>query len=337
MKASMLRWWLFSSLVGSTLVFAESTVVKVATVAPDNTPWSENLKKLKERVDKGSQGRLRLKTFLGGALGDENATASETMRGAIQIWGGTTGALASLVPELAMFELPYLFRNEKEADYIIDEVLYDDFNKLLEKRGLKILMWAENGYRSFGTTFGPVKTPASLKGKKMRSQESSVHLDMYRAFGAAPVPIAVTEVLPALQTKLVDGFDNTPLFTFAASWYQGVKHYSLTEAIYQPGLVVANKAWFDKLSVEDQQVLMSDSRSHAKTGREGVREIAPLLIENFKAAGIEVHTLTDAEKMEFAKLAEKTHAAWLAGKGKSAAPFYKKAQAALLAFRGGKK
>lgn len=321
----------------STVAFAEPQVVKVATVAPDNTPWADHLKSLKEKIDKNSSGRLKLKAYLGGGLGDETTTASETKRGAIQIWGGSTGALATLVPELAMFELPYFFRNEQEADYIIDEILFDDFNKLLEKRGFKVLFWAENGYRSFGTTFGPVKSPAALKGKKMRSQESDVHLEMYRAFGASPVPISVTEVLPALQTKLVDGFDNTPLFTFAASWYQGVKHYTLTEAIYQPGLVVANKEWFDKLHPDDQKLFLTDQKATAARGRKSVRELAPFLIENFKNAGIEVHTVSDAEKAEYSKLAEPTHEKWVKGQGKLAAPLFKKAKTALVAYRAGKK
>ncbi|MBI3181597.1 MAG: TRAP transporter substrate-binding protein [Myxococcales bacterium] len=312
---------------------AGETVAKIATVAPDGTPWAEQLRAYKNKVEKGSEGRIKVKPYLGGALGDENVTASETKRGAIQIWGGSTGALATMVPELALFELPYLFRSEKEADYVIDEVLFEDMKKVLAARGFTVLFWAENGYRSFGTAFGPVKTPEAMKGKKMRSQESEVHIEMYRALGASPVPIAVTEVLSSLQTKVVDGFDNTPLFTFAASWHQGIKHYSLTEAIYQPGIVVANKAWFDSLSPEDQKLLSADAKQEAATGRAGVRELAPLLIENFKNAGIAVHTLTPEDKAAFAKLTEPGHDKWIQGKGKSAAPMLKRAKAALAEYR----
>lgn len=313
--------------------FAQEVVVKMATVAPDGTPWAEQLKTFKARIEEGSGKRLRLKTFLGGALGDENVTAQETKRGAIQVWGGSTGALASVVPELNLFELPYLFRSYAEADHIIDDVLGADMAKVIEARGLKLLFWAENGFRSMGTTYGPVTQPEHLKGKKMRSQESDAHLEMYRALGASPVPIAVTEVLSALQTGVVDGFDQTPLFTFAASWHKGIQHYSLTESIYQPGAVVANKAWFDALKPEEQQLLTQNAKQEAATGRKGVRDLAPLLVENFKNDKIAVHTLTEAQKDAFAKRCEPVHAKWAAGKGKAAAPMLKKAKAALALLR----
>ncbi len=321
---------------GASARAAEPVTAKIATVAPDGTPWAEQLKNLRTRVEAGTQGRVKIKPFLGGALGDENVTANECKRGAIPLWGGSTGALASIVPELALLELPYLFRNEAEADHVLDEVLVEDFKKVLSARGFTFLFWAENGYRSFGSTFGPITEPGHLKGKKMRSQENDAHIEMYRALGALPVPIAVTEVLSALQTGVVDGFDNTPLFTFAASWHKGIKHYSLTEAIYQPGIVVANKAWFDKLSPEDQKTLIGDQHGEAVTGRKGVRELAPLLVENFRADKIQVHTVSPEQKAVFAKLCEPVHQKWVKGKGKSAAPMLKKAQAALQKLRGAK-
>lgn len=311
----------------------EPQLIKVATVAPDGTPWSEQMKSLKARVDAAGKGAVKLKPFLGGALGDENATASECKRGSIQVWGGSTGSLANVVPELGLFELPYLFRTYAEADHVIDKVLAVEMEKALESKGLKLLFWAENGFRSFGTSFGPVKTPDALKGKKMRSQTNEAHLEMYRALGASPVPIEVTEVLSSLQTGVVDGFDNTPLFTFAASWHKGIKHYSLTEAIYQPGIVVANKEWFDKQAKDVQAALVADAAGEAVRGRRGVRELAPLLLENFKNEKIGLHQLTADEKMAFAKLCEPTHDKWASGKTKAAAPLLKKAKAALAELR----
>ena len=325
--------------VASRAAFAsgKAPVAKLATVAPDGTPWSQQLADFKVRVEKIAGDRIKVESYIGGVLGDENVTASETKRGAIQIWGGSTGALATIVPELALFEMPYLFRTPAEADHVMDEVLFDDVKKLLASRGLTLIFWAENGYRSFGTKFGPVKKAADFKGKKMRSQESEVHIEMYRALGALPVPMAVTEVLSNLQTGVVDGFDNTPLFTFAASWHQGISHYTLAEAIYQPGIVVANKAWFDKLPADIQKAFLEDQHGEAKRGREAVRMIGPELVANFESNGIKVHTLTDAEKDAMAKACEPAHDKWLAAKGKSAAPMVKKAKDALAAFRAKKK
>ena len=135
----------------------------------------------------------------------------------------------------------------------------------------------------------------------MRSQESLVHLETYRALGALPQPIAVTEVLPALQTGVVDGFDNTPLYTFAASWHLAIKHFTLSEHIYQPGAVLVSKKEFDKLPADLQQILTADMDGISKEGRTAVREMAPLLLENFASAKIPVYQPSAAERAAFVK------------------------------------
>ena len=120
----------------------------------------------------------------------------------------------------------------------------------------------------------------------MRSQESLVHLETYRALGALPQPIAVTEVLPALQTGVVDGFDNTPLYTFAASWHLAIKHFTLSEHIYQPGAVLVSKKEFDKLPADLQKVLTADLDDITRKGRDGGARDGP-------AAGGELHQRQD--------------------------------------------
>jgi tripartite ATP-independent transporter DctP family solute receptor len=317
---------------------AEDVVtLKLATVAPDGTPWAEQLQQYKARVEKESGGKIKVKAFLGGTLGDENSTVAETRRGTIGMWGGSTAALGSVVPELQVLELPYLFQSGAEADYILDEVLHEDLRKLLADRGYVLAFWAENGYRSYGSKFGCIKTPADVKGRKMRSQESSVHLDTYRSIGESPVPIPVTEVLTGLQTGVVDGFDNTPLFAFAASWYQGVKFYSVTDHIYQPAAVLISKKVFDGVSPELQKILVGDSKKQAIDGRVGVRALTPYLLENFSAAKVQVCKLSDAEKAEFAKATLPVHKVFVEGEGKSAAALYQKAKKALDELRAKKK
>jgi tripartite ATP-independent transporter DctP family solute receptor len=275
--------------------------LKLATIAPEGTPWAEQVTQYKAQVEATARGRLRIKPFLGGALGDENQTVAECRRGALPLWGGTTGALATSVPEISLLELPYLLRNSDEADHILDKVLLEALRQRLAERGFVLVLWAENGFRSFGTKWGPVRAPADLKGHKMRSQESLVHLETYRALGALPQPIAVTEVLPALQTGVVDGFDNTPLYTFAASWHLAIKHFTLTEHVYQPAAVLASKREFDRLPADLQKALTTDLQALTAQGRASVREMNPLLIQNFASAKIPVYTPSAAERAVFAR------------------------------------
>jgi tripartite ATP-independent transporter DctP family solute receptor len=285
---------------------AEITL-KFATVAPDSTPWSKHVDRLKKRVKEETGGRVRVKAYLGGALGDENATASRCRKGAIAGWAGTFEALASIVPELAVFGLPYLFPDEKRADDILDNHIKADLVKALDKAGFVLLFFSENGYRSIGSNFGFIKSTADLKGKKMRSQQGDVHTNTWRALGASPQPIAVTEAMTALQTGVVDGFDNTPLFTFAASWYQAITHFTLTQHSYQPAVAVMSKVVWETLDAATQTALVGDLAAESAWGRKKVRAIKQDLIDNFSALGIQLHTSTASETEAFRKATAPTH------------------------------
>jgi TRAP-type C4-dicarboxylate transport system substrate-binding protein len=237
-------------------------------------------------------GRVKVKVKLGGMLGDENEMVTKCQRGQIQAVGASTGALASQVPELHLVELPYLFRTFEEADNVIDNVLTPAYEGHFKKRGLILGFWSENGYRHFGTRDKVIKTLADLKGKKMRSQESPVHLAMYKAFGASAMPIPTTEVPQALATGNVDGFDQSALYALATSWTKSVKYFTVSEHIYQPAAIVYNAEWFGKLPPDLQKLVVDEGRALQVKGRKAVREIFPELLEIMKNDGIEVYTMT---------------------------------------------
>ncbi len=291
---------IFAFIIGSTnMVQAEVYTMTVATVAPADSPWSALLTMYKENVEKKTAGKVKVKIMLGGALGDENEAVTKCSRGQIQAVAASTGALGSKIPELNVVELPFLFRTAEEADRVIDNVLTPEFEKIFKQRGLILGFWSENGYRNFGTRDKAVHSPADLKGKKMRSQESQVHMMMYKAFGAAAVPIPTTEVPQALATKNVDGFDQALLYTIAAGWQQSIKFMTISEHIYQPAAVAYNAAWYDKLPTDIQKILIEEGRSVQGKGRKAVRKIIPELKEILKAEKITVVELTAQEKKVF--------------------------------------
>jgi tripartite ATP-independent transporter DctP family solute receptor len=282
---------------------AQEIVVKLGTAAPEDTPWHKQLLRLKARFDKESAGKVKLKLFMGSVKGGEDAMARQVAQGALQAAGLSTGALAILVPELDVFELPYRFASSEEADRVLDDPeVFEAVQKLFRKKGLEPYIWSENGWRNFATKGKAIKSPADVKGLKMRAQENRVHIENYKALGASPVPIAIPEVLSALQTGVVDGFDNTPLFAFAASWYQGVKQWTISDHIYQPALVVYNKAWFDSQPEDVRKLLVSNREDERDYGRKAVRKLTEPLLKNLAESGITVSKLSDAEKAEFAKV-----------------------------------
>ena len=278
--------------------------MKIATVAPEGTPWEKQLRKMRSYVQENTGGRVRVKMFMGGALGGEKALVRRTSQGSIQVFGGSTAALGSMVPELNVIEAPYLFENTTQADRALDsDGVLAIVRAAVERRNFKFGFWAENGFRSWFTKDRPIRTPADLRGLRMRSQEAHAHLMAYRAFGATPVPIDVTNVLTSLQTNVVDGFDNTPLFAFATSWYQAAQHLNVSQHSYQPGIIVYSKRWFDGLPADIQQVLQNVPTNLVTEGRRNVRRMDPILIRNLGNAGITVHEPSASERQAFAQVA----------------------------------
>jgi len=281
----------------------EPIVMKIATVAPPNTPWDALLKEYKKKVEAASGGRIKVKIYLGGTLGDENETVLKCKRGQIQAVGASTGAIASQVPELNVVEIPYLFRTFKEADDVIDNVLSPALEPIFKEYGLILGFWSENGFRHFGTKDKFVKSPADLKGKKMRSQESAVHLQMYKDLGGSPVPVPTTEALTALQNGTVDGFDQALLYMLAASWHTTVKYITLSSHIYQPAIIIFNKDWFEKLPPDLQKILLDEGRAIQAKGRTAVRALNKKLIKVLEDAKVGIYQLTAAERSGFEKAA----------------------------------
>ncbi len=286
------------------------------TVAPTGTPWSDQLASIKKQIEAESAGKVKVKLFLGGALGSEIEMIQDVQRGErLQGGGFSTGAVGSAldVPVLQMVELPYLFKDEAQADAILDDVLYEPTKKALEEKGITFYCWTENGWRSFATKGDSAPTsPEELTKYKMRSQESPVHLNMYKALGVQAVAKPVSEVIPSLNTGIVSGFDNTPLFSLAAGWIEPVTHYTLSRHIYQPAAVMYSKKFTDSLPADLQKIVLANHKEEAKKGRAAVRQLEGELLETIGAMGKEVVTLTDDQQKAFRKAVRaNTHAAFL--------------------------
>ena len=273
------------------------------TVAPEGTPWADHLQATKARIERESNGEIQVRIFLGGSLGSEVEMVEDIIAGQrLQGGGISTAAIAqgANIPLLMMPELPYLFRNFDEVDAVLDEVLWDPVSEQLSNNGLILGAWAENGWRNFATS-GPASTPEELSQYKMRSQESPVHLAMYEAFGVQAVAKPVSEVLPALNTGIVDGFDNTPLFSLAAGWIGPVSHYTLSEHIYQPAAIIYSQSFLDSLTPELRAIVLGDPQAESIQGRVGVRELQRELVSSIAESGKVVTELTDEQRRVFAR------------------------------------
>jgi TRAP-type C4-dicarboxylate transport system substrate-binding protein len=276
-------------------------ILEIGTVVPGGSPWALQLKRLKEYVEKETGGRVKVKLRLGGS--NERSLARRTQMGSKQGFAGSVGGLSSIVREVNVLEAPYVFDTVEQADKALDDPeVRKQVRAILKKQKLVFALWGENGFRSYFSR-RTIRSPDDMKGVRYRSQEAVAHVEAYKAIGASPVTIDVANTMTSLQTGVVDGFDNTPLFAMATTWYQGLedgeRHLFQSRHSYQPGIVVYSKKWFDTLPPDIQKILLNVPEDLTVWGREQVRQMEPVLLKNLVRYGYEIHEPSAAELQKF--------------------------------------
>lgn len=284
---------------------AEVTRVKLGTMAPEGSPWIITLENMSKELQASTGGQFKWQIFPGGQLGDEIQMAESAQYGSIECAGISTGALANLLPSLQVFELPFFWESREEAYYVIDHYFRDYFAKELAKVDLVLLGWSENGWRHFyvkGNT--RVRTPSDLQGRKMRSQESDVHIKFWKALGVNPIPLPTTEIYTALERGIIDGGDNTLVLIMAAGWAEVIQSVTLSGHMYQPAVLACNKGWWDTVPDQHKQAFYAAMRKTEGEMRAALLDAEKELVDVFKQMGREVVELTPAERDTFRKLTQ---------------------------------
>ncbi len=282
--------------------------IRFGTLAPDDTPWSEVLMDFKSKVEADSAGKIKVKVFLNGALGDERAMLQKMRYNQLTGGGFSTGGISTVVPELQILELPFLFRDDAEADFVMDSVIRPELEAAMERKGLKLFVWAVNGWLDFGGP-KPIKSTADLASCKVVMQESKVQLAMYEAMGVSATPLPIPEILGGLQTGMVNAYSGSPVFSTAAQWFAHTKAWVDSNHIYQPAAVVFNKRFWDSLEPELQTLIEGYAGDLQKDARAAVRGLDDELLQGFAENGIAVSSWTDAERSAFRTASWASHQA----------------------------
>lgn len=265
---------------------ADDIQLKVASIAPPSTPWAKMVQRIKKTFKKEVPTGLKIKTYLGGALGGEKDLVQRCLSGGLGMIGVTSAAIATVVPELNVLELPYLWTSEKQVDNALAGPLGESLKKALVKKGFVLYVWAENGFRHFATKDRFIHEIKDLRGLSMRAQPSYVHTSMYKAFGAVANPMPAPEVPGALSSGVVKGYDNSLLYAYATQWYSNIKYLTLSQHIYQPAVIVFCKKVYDKLTPDMQAKMMAKADKIEKAGRAMVRSGNRAALQQHKAKGV---------------------------------------------------
>jgi tripartite ATP-independent transporter DctP family solute receptor len=253
-----------------------------------------------KEVEKRTGGRYKVQNFYSGALGAERESIEAVQLGTLDLTMTSTGPVPNFVPEVAILDIPFLFKDYAQARGTLDGPIGQDMLGKFQSKGIVALAWGENGFRHMTNNKRAVNAPDDLKGLKMRTMENPVHMQAYKAFGIIPTPMAFTEVFTALQQGTVDGQENPLSVISAAKFSQVQKHITLTGHVYSPALILINKGKFDKLSAADKQAFAEAAKEAVKANRARIDEDEKRVVAELKAQGMTVVEVVDKGKFQTA-------------------------------------
>ncbi|OSQ37414.1 TRAP transporter substrate-binding protein [Thalassospira mesophila] len=213
------------------------------------------MQKFKEAVETKTDGALTIDLFPDMQLGGAQENVDQTRSGAI--FGTWIGAayLSRTVPELEAISMPFTYPDRATAFRVIDGEVGTIVDQKLSDKGFKVLGWMELGPRNITNNVRPIKTVDDLKGLKIRLQPNQTHLDSFRAIGASPVSMGISEVYSALQQGVLDGEENPYSIIKTRRFDEVQKYLSDSNHVFDFITIVANKKAFDKLDPKDQSIL----------------------------------------------------------------------------------
>jgi len=274
--------------------FAERTI-KFTNGVNEDHPVGLGVKKMQEVLAARTGGKLKIAAFWGGAAGGDLQATQALRAGTQEMVCTSSSPLVGIVKELGVFDLPFLFQNEKEADAVLDGPAGEYFNKKLEAAGLVNLAYWENGFRNLTNNKRPVAKVEDFEGVKVRVMQNNIFLDSFKTLGTNAVPMSFGEVFTALETHTIDGQEN-PFVTIETSKFSEVQKYlSVTRHAYTPFLVLYSKKLWDQLKPEEQAVLREAAKEGQKVEREANRALNAKSLDNLKKT-MAVNEVTPAEQ-----------------------------------------
>jgi TRAP-type transport system periplasmic protein len=258
-------------------------------------PMGNGLAKMGACTLEKTGGKMKIQPFWDGALGNDLTATQSVRSGSLEMVLTSTAPIAAVVPELGVFDLPFLFNNEQEADKVLDGKAGDYFTAKMPAAGVINLAWWENGFRHTTNSKRPITRAEDFDGVKMRVMQNNIFIDTFKTLGSNAVPMAFSEVYSALETKTVDGQENPFNNIENMKFYEVQKFLTLTKHAYSPTLVLFSKKTWDVLSAQEQAVL----KECAAQGRDEQRKVSRMKsdqsIANLKSKGMLVNEISPVE------------------------------------------
>lgn len=266
--------------------------IKIASLAPKGSSWMKSFEKTNRDIQAATNGEVALKIYGGGVMGDEGAMVRKMRTGQLDGAAVTNVGLGDIAAELLVLQLPLTFKNYKELDYVRDKMT-PTFEKILAEKGFVLLHWGDVGFNYvFSNT--PVGAPDDIKKTKMWVWDADpISKAVMEVAGVNGVLMGVPDVLPSLQTGVIDAFSNSPYGAVALQWQTKAKYVlNLKLAMVIGGLVVSKKTW-DKIPAEHQAAIMKIARKNGMDLLSQIRKDNQNAIGTIQKSKIELTQPTD--------------------------------------------
>jgi len=229
----------------------------------------------------------------GNTMGGENIVLAATRTGALDAAVLTGGVVSAVVPEMSVFDIPFLFRDEAHAKAVMQGPVGARIAAKFADKGLVLLAFGKQGFRNMTNSKHPIRTPGDIRGLKIRVIPNETYKMAFQALGAEVVPMDFPLVYAALKDGRLDGEEN-PLTTISSSRFHEVQKYlTMTGHFFAPVAFIANKAMFDQLEPVDQEALMAAAKAGAEATWQAQTDAAKL--EELRGAGMEIVEKVDRE------------------------------------------
>ncbi|WP_195638390.1 TRAP transporter substrate-binding protein [Enterocloster bolteae] len=277
----------------------QKVTMKVSVGVADNHFEAVAVNKMKEYIEEQTGGNFTVEIFTGAQIGNDQEVFEGLKLGVADMLPCGTDIIGNFSKDFGLLSLPYLFDNEKQVEAVVEGEFGQSLLKKLEDIGYVGLGFGNFGFRHTTNSKHPINSVEDMKGLKIRTMTTPIHLEVFEALGANPTPMAFSELFSALQQGVVDGQENPLMNIYANKLHEVQKYLTLDGHVFTFVTFVVSKDWYDKLDPSYQQILNDGIKIATEYMKESCESEDALALEKMKEAGVEVVELTPEAKDEF--------------------------------------
>jgi tripartite ATP-independent transporter DctP family solute receptor len=278
--------------------------LKLTFADTQSHPLYEVLKRFSEDISKRTSGAVEIQVFSIGQLGSGTNILTGLQTGIIDFCAHTSGFIDTIFPKFQVLDLPFLFSEAASAERMLDGPTGAKLLDMLPSKGIYGLGFGHWGWRVVSTIDRKAPEPADMKGLKIRVQPGAIFAATFRALGASPTAIDLTEVYLALSQRVIDAVE-TPMISLAATKHDEIVNtINMTNQVYNVGVMMASKAKFDTLPKEVQEAIRAASVDLTKDWRTTIAAKSEEIAQRYKAKGM---TIVEPNREDYRKATESVY------------------------------